>query len=724
MALPPALRRPLVAMGFLDPLDIAPIRAASPEEPGAQPTQGVISRSGEGDWIPGGWLKAVTANPDEILNKGGEGLKLYDQLLDDDVAFSTLQQRRLAIIEREWEVVPGDENDPRSVKAADELRAMLKEVGWDRVTGLMHYGFWYGYAVGEAIYTVRDYDGRPIVWLSDIVVPDRRWFAFDGTGTLRMTGLLGATVEGQELPPNKFWTLRTGASHDFAFYGLGLAHWAYWPIFFKRAALRFWALYLEKFGSPTVGIEFPETDSDEQKQRRLQAAVAIGQDRAVLLPEGTITGDKVKIFEATRAGNGASSYLDFLTEQNEALMRIILGQPGTSKATPGGLGGDGQAKKDEGVKREIVKSDSDQISESFHRTIAKWLTVWNHGEDVAPPHVYRKLDDEEDLNTTAERDVKLNGIGIKRTEESVKDVYGEGYELDRVSEEDKAKQALALQAAKAPVPGQLPAPAANDNRQAANKAKAAEFAARFDIDGKAPLYVARWVLPSTARKIVAWAKAAGVPNVPEAAELHTTLLYSKTPVDWFDMGDHWGTTDRITIGEGGPRAVVQFDGGSIVLRFHSSDLSYRHAGMIERGASSDYPDFKPHITIGKVDEGAEFDVSTVEPFVGELEFGPEIFEPIREKDIDPAQFNFAAEEEEAIDRLVAALVDEADPVFAAMGDVLKESLQGVSTLEGARVAILEAMERLPVERLAKLTALPMLATRAASVADDEAALTA
>ncbi len=59
-----------------------------------------------------------------------------------------------------------------------------------------------------------------------------------------------------------------------------------------------------------------------------------------------------------------------------------------------------------------------------------------------------------------------------------------------------------------------------------------------------------------------------------------------------------------------------------------------------------------------------------------------------------------------------------------MGSALKDSLQGVSTLEGARVAILDAMERLPVERLAKLTALPMLATRAASVADDESALTA
>jgi hypothetical protein len=55
-----------------------------------------------------------------------------------------------------------------------------------------------------------------------------------------------------------------------------------------------------------------------------------------------------------------------------------------------------------------------------------------------------------------------------------------------------------------------------------------------------------------------------------------------------------------------------------------------------------------------------------------------------------------------------------------MGEAIRASLQGVSSVEGARVAILGAMEKLPVDRLAKLTALPMLAERAgASVGADD-----
>lgn len=711
MALPPAIRRPLVAWGVLPALDAAPIREASPGNDDALPPGGMVSRDPSSSWLPAAWDKRLLVNDDEILNKGGVGLTLYDQLLDDDVAMSTLQQRRLAIIEREWEVVPGDDKDPRSVQAADDLRAMLKEVGWDRITGLMHFAVWYGYGVGEAMYKTKLHDGRQIVWLDDIVIPDRRWFGFNAAGELRMVGTLTSAVEGDPLPDNKFWTIRTGASHDFAFYGLGLAHWCYWPIFFKRACIRFWALFLEKYGQPTVGIEFPESEKDDEKRKsaRLQAAVAVGQDRAVLVPEGTLSNDKMKILEAARTG-GAGSYKEFLDEQNEALMRIVLGQPGTSKATPGGLGGDGQAKKDEATKRTLTKSDSDLISESFNRTVARWLTIWNHGPDVAPPKVWRKLEDEEDLSSIAERDSKLDGIGIKRTEKSVADVYGEGYELDRVSEAEKAAQAAELAAAKGPPVAQ---PKGNPNGE-----RAAEFAARFDVQGKAPLYVSRAVLSEVAEAIHAWAIDAGIPNPVSPDDLHATLLYSKTPVDWFAMGDYWGgqLDGKLTVNAGGPRAVVQFDGGAIVLRFASADMTYRHDSMIERGASSDHAEYKPHITVGRVDDGQAFDVGAVEPFQDAIEFGPEIFEPIEIR--DPYAVEFAADELDAIDRLVGQLLDETSPVFAAMAGELRDAMAGVSTVEGARVALLEAMEKMPVERLANLTALPMLVAMSGGMAGE------
>ncbi len=693
-----------------------PSREASPEVDDAPPSIGtMVSSNGLQSWIPETWLKAISPNDDSILQRdGGEGLKLFDALLDDDQAFSALQQRRLAITSRDWEVAPGDDKDPRSVKAADDFRAMLKAIGFDRVTGLLHYAVWYGYGVGEALYSMRQHDGRTIVWLSDIVVPDRRHFGFSLEGELRLTSTMTGGIEGEALPPNKFITIRTGGTHDFAFYGLGLAHWCYWLIFFKRNALKFWALYLEKFGMPTVGIEFPVEEKDDKKALadRLAAAIAVGQDRAVLLPKGTLSDNGLKLIEAERSGAGASSYRDFVGVQDEGLQRVILGQPGTSKGMSTGLNS-GQADVHKDVRDEIVKADADLISEAIH-TIGRWMTTWNHGADVAPPSVYRVLDDAEDLNTIADRDVKLDGIGIRRSEESIKDVYGDGYEVDRLSEEQKAANAAALAASKVPSPG-VTAPA-NDNR-----AMVAQRRAQFGIDDVAPLYVRRDLMPASARALSAWATAQGFKTTVPNTSMHATVLYSKRPVDWFDMGEAWG--GEVTVIEGGPRKVQALgDDGAVVLRFNSPDMRWRHDSMVERGASHDFDDYRPHVTF-TYDPG-EVDLSKVEPFTGELRFGPEIFEPIKTGGFDPATLDFSAGEEEAIERLIAALVEDASPVFAAMAGELRTALQGVTTVEGARIALLGAMELMPVDRLARLTALPMLAERAGALAGAEDLVTA
>jgi len=158
--------------------------------------------------------------------------------------------------------------------------------------------------------------------------------------------------------------------------------------------------------------------------------------------------------------------------------------------------------------------------------------------------------------------------------------------------------------------------------------------------------------------------------------------------------------------------------GAIVLRFASPMLKYRNESMVERGASSKWPEYKPHITLTY--DGGDFDVEGVEPYTGELKFGPEIFQPIRKP--DPAALAFAAEEEDAIDRFVAALMEDTSPVFSAMAETFRDKLQGITTAEGVRVALLEAWEQLPVERLAELTALPMLATRALASVGEENAL--
>lgn len=141
-----------------------------------------------------------------------------------------------------------------------------------------------------------------------------------------------------------------------------------------------------------------------------------------------------------------------------------------------------------------------------------------------------------------------------------------------------------------------------------------------------PLYVRRDL--TNAADLVAWAKRAGIPNIVAASEMHVTVCYSRAPVDWMAMGNDY--RDTVIVGKGGPRVLARFgktDAKVAVLAFASSDLEWRHHEMCERGASFDFPSYRPHVTIG-LNLPPDFDLDAVEPYTGPLRFGPEVFEAI------------------------------------------------------------------------------------------------
>lgn len=138
------------------------------------------------------------------------------------------------------------------------------------------------------------------------------------------------------------------------------------------------------------------------------------------------------------------------------------------------------------------------------------------------------------------------------------------------------------------------------------------------------LYVSRKVV--NAADIIAWAKGQGFTSTLEASDLHVTITYSRTPVDWMAMGSTW--EDDVKIPRGGARLIEKFDGGAVVLLFKSNMLEWRHREMVDAGATWDHPEYQPHITISY--DGAPDDLSKVEPYEGEIVLGPEIFKEVNE----------------------------------------------------------------------------------------------
>lgn len=199
---------------------------------------------------------------------------------------------------------------------------------------------------------------------------------------------------------------------------------------------------------------------------------------------------------------------------------------------------------------------------------------------------------------------------------------------------------------------------------------------------KQPLYVYRKV--ENGAEIERWAKANGFETTLPPADMHVTICFSKEPVDWLKMGEpyNWSPDDgerrkgTLIIPAGGPRVIERFgpERNVAVLGFASSTLSYRHRDFRDKGASWDFPDYVPHITLSFAP--GSLDLDALKPYTGEIILGPEIFEPLNEKWSEKVVEKSAGDqpgEEFAANFFKVAAIDEELGVVFGWGIVCKQS---------------------------------------------------
>lgn len=360
--------------------------------------------------VAGGYVDLLMPTDSVLRSKGGT-LDVYREVLRDDQVKSTFQQRRTAVTSAPWTVDPGDENDPRSVSCALALADNLKRVGFDRLTDRMLYALFYGFAVGEVMWTIRN----GLIEVQDVRVRDRARFKF---GVDRELYLYQPDGRVELMPDRKFWTLSTGADHDDEPYGMGLAHWLYWPTFFKRNNIKFWLVFLERFGMPTAKATLPagQMNNKELVNRALAALRSLQVDGGVVVPEGVA----IELIEVARSG--AVDYESMYRAMDGAISKVVLSQ--TMTTDDGSSRSQAQVHKT--VADTVAQSDADLVCESFNDTVGKWFTELNF-PGAASPRVFRSTEPPDDLAQRAERDVKVKSLGFEPTEEYILETYGPGW---------------------------------------------------------------------------------------------------------------------------------------------------------------------------------------------------------------------------------------------------------------------------------------------------------
>ena len=152
--------------------------------------------------------------------------------------------------------------------------------------------------------------------------------------------------------------------------------------------------------------------------------------------------------------------------------------------------------------------------------------------------------------------------------------------------------------------------------------KKPEYIAKLEQISKAyekkTLFVSRTV--KNAKEIIKWAEDQGITDVVSAKDMHVTIAFSTTKVDWSKFE---AIADDIEIDIEDAKVVKL--GDAIVVKFKSKDLEKSWQIYKDGGASWDYPTYQPHVSLSYTVQ----DIKKVGRYTGKLKLWGEVMDEVK-----------------------------------------------------------------------------------------------
>ena len=343
-----------------------------------------------------GWINRLE-NPDPVLRSeaAGKGIRLYDEVDRDAHAGSCLQTRYLSVVGKEWSIVPAESPSktgrPSSMSkekvVADFVSNVLENCNFDQARQEILQAILYGFYIVEVLWEKK----RGAIVIKKLIGKHPRRFSFTADRELRLLTLQNM-IEGDALPERKFIVFQFGDSDNP--YGKGIGRKLWWPVWFKKHGIKFWMVFLEKFGMPTVKGKYPPGTLKDQQDKLLEVINAIQTDAGVIVPDSM----DIEFIEASRAGT--VHYADLCAYMDRQISKAVLGQTATTEGTPGKLGNE-KAQGD--VRQEITEADADLLDSALNETLIRWIVDFNFPGVVDYPKIVTFAAQKPEL--TARRDI-------------------------------------------------------------------------------------------------------------------------------------------------------------------------------------------------------------------------------------------------------------------------------------------------------------------------------
>ncbi len=337
---------------------------------------------------------------DETLRKAGIKRHRLAILLDDDEISQAVETRVDALLATPFRFEPSD--TPEAILLMQEIKEWFAEIATGSINALL-----FGYSVLEAVYDQAD-DGQ--IGLNWIGEKPMEWFEPKNDGRL-IYRQDGAGKESEVDQIFKFFMTRRKATYKQP-YGKALLTVVYWLDFFRRNGFKFWAKFLERFGTPILlgKVSGEENTCDDMNQALLNAHA-----QSVISIDAE---DDVQILSATSSGNAGASFETFNNTIIRQIQKVILGQTLTSGTD--GTGSRALGEVHDNVRKDKLNADIRLVTPTFQAIVNALCALNGWGKhEIILGEKSKQLNKDQ-----AERDVQLKNAGAVFTTQYFIREYG------------------------------------------------------------------------------------------------------------------------------------------------------------------------------------------------------------------------------------------------------------------------------------------------------------
>ncbi len=342
------------------------------------------------------WIELLP-DPDPVLKKYGKNFNTYFDMLNDDHLNACVTRRKMGVKSMEYRVIKTTDTTQKDFDLANLALQNLNNNNCrikDIISASLNPIF-FGFSVFEILWEHKN----NVILPKAVIEKPQEYFSFDINNNLIYNDGNSLINLYDKKYKYNFILLQNEPSFNNP-YGQKALSKCFWNIALKKGGLKFWSIFVEKYGMPFILAKQPRTVSENDALDLLNKLDNMVQDAIAVIPD-----DSSVEFKEPKGNYNGDIYEKFINAQNNAISKAILTNVfSTEYQTKGGYS---TAQAGFESERMLAKEDKD-FPEQLFNTLFKYVSLINLGSYSSA--VFKLFEEDEAKKDFAERDNYLSKL--------------------------------------------------------------------------------------------------------------------------------------------------------------------------------------------------------------------------------------------------------------------------------------------------------------------------